>query len=186
MKKLFMLFSIIGILAACDKTHRQANIEIVQDMMDDKSVKAQDYDSTKPDKRANRLPPDHTVPMNWTPYPNYQSDEEAKGLKNPLQETKEWLAKGTHKYQIYCAICHGQDGRGDGTIVEKMLVKPPSLLSDKIRGWTDGQIFHLATKGRGLMGGYESQMPDPDDRWAIVLYVRHLQKELKDNPEKTK
>jgi hypothetical protein len=180
MKKLLLAFATLSILAACEKNNQKTNVELVQDMMEDKSIKAQDYDLSKPDKRANLLPPEHTVPMNWTPYPNFQNDEQAKGLKNPVQETKEWLAKGEHKFQIYCGACHGAEGRGNGLVAEKMLVKPPSLLSDKIRGWTDGQIFHLATKGRGMMGGYESQMPDPNDRWAIIVYIRHLQKELKD------
>ena len=179
--KILLALALLTVLTSgcLERRSKEPNIELTQDMFKDPSFKAQDYDLDKTGKRANMLPPPGTVPMNWTPYPNYQNDEEAKNFKNPLVPNKEILALGEKKYQIYCAVCHGTKGYGDGPIAEKSLVKPPSLQSEKIRGWTDGQLNHLVTKGRGLMGGYESQIPSQDERWALVLYIRHLQKSLK-------
>jgi mono/diheme cytochrome c family protein len=178
-KVLLSLAAISIAMTGClEKRSKEPNIELTQDMMKDPSFKAQDYDLDKTGKRANMLPPPGTNPMNWTPYPGFKNDEEAKDFKNTLVPNKEILARGERKYQIYCAVCHGTQGYGDGTVAEKTLVKPPSLQAEKIRGWTDGQINHLITKGRGLMGGYESQIPSQEDRWALVHYIRHMQKTL--------
>jgi mono/diheme cytochrome c family protein len=177
-RSLALLTFLSFVVSACDKHSKEPNVEFTQDMMRDASYKAQDFDPDKPGKRANMLPPPGTVPMNWTPYPNYQNDEEAKAFPNTLVPNKEILARGERKFQIYCSVCHGTQGYGDGRVAEKTLVKPPSLMSEKIRGWTDGQINHLITKGRGMMGSYESQIPSQEDRWALVHYIRHLQKSL--------
>lgn len=175
------IFSLVmaGTLTGCFEKHsNEPNLELTQDMMEDPSFKAQDYDASKPGKRSQMLPPEGTNPMNWTPYPNFQNDTEAKDYKNPLVPNKEILAKGEREFQIYCSVCHGTEGYGDGRVAAMTLVKPPSLQAGKIRGWTDGQINHLITKGRGMMGSYESQIQSQHDRWALVLYVRHLQKIL--------
>lgn len=182
MLRVLVLLGIVALVGCTDK--RQPNVELIQDMMKDPAIKAQDYDNDKPDKRANMLPPQGTIPMNWEPYPNFQNDEQAKGNQNPIadikgEQAKDLMALGQRKFQTYCAVCHGSLGYGDGTVAEKMLVKPPSLMSEKIRTWTDGQIFHLITKGRGLMGGYEAQISSPQERWAIVNYIRHLHKNQK-------
>ena len=58
-------------------------------------------------------------------------------------------------------------------------VKPPSLLSEKIRNTKDGGIFHIITEGQGVMGTYINHMPMSKDRWAVVAYVRKLQSENK-------
>lgn len=167
----------------CEKRSSVPSVELIQDMHKDASFKAQDYDPDKKDKRANMLPPEGTVPQGaWEPYPNFQTDTDAKNYPNPVKFTTDILAKGSKKYQIYCSVCHGTSGHGNGTVADKMLVKPPSLVTEKIRGWTDGQLFHLVTRGRGMMKGYEQQIPSIEERWAIVHYIRHLQKNQKVDP----
>jgi len=149
-------------------------------MMKDPSLKAQGGDLDKADRLGNTLPPVGTVPQGaWSPYPNFKSDEEAKSYENPLKSNKEILARGDKQYQIYCGVCHGTKANGAGSVAGKMLVKPPSLLSSKMHDWSDGQIFHLITRGRGMMKGYEGQIPSAEDRWAIVNYIRYLQKTQK-------
>lgn len=178
LRSLLLLSVVSFALTACERSSNEPNVELTQDMMLDPSVKAQDYDHSQPGKRANMLPPVGTVPMNWTPYPNFLNDEEAKNFKNTVVANKDILARGEKLYQVYCAVCHGTKGYGNGTVAELSLVKPPSLQAQKIRAWTDGQINHLITKGRGLMGSYESQISSQDDRWALVHYIRHLQNSL--------
>ncbi len=174
-----LLFSVISfVLTGCERRSDEPNIELIQDMMIDPSFKAQDFDPTQPGMRANMLPPEGTVPMNWTPYPNFLNDEQAKDFKNTVVSNKEILAEGQRLYQIYCTVCHGSKGYGNGPVADVSLVKPPSLQAQKIRAWTDGQINHLITKGRGLMGAYDSQIPSQDARWALVHYIRHLQNSL--------
>jgi len=58
-----------------------------------------------------------------------------------------------------------------------MMVKPPNLMQKLVRDFPDGRIFHIITMGQGLMGSYANQIPNPRDRWAVINYVRSLQKQ---------
>lgn len=166
------------LLAGCNGGKNQTNIELVTNMMDQESIKSQDWDPRMGDKVQMRTPPKGTVPRGFEVYP-YPNDPEAAGsLKNPLagNTTPEILDLGQKQFNIYCAVCHGHQGKGDGTVAEKMAVRPPSLLTDKVIAYPDGRIFHIITRGQGVMGSYASQITDPHKRWAVVNYVRNLQK----------
>lgn len=175
--KYFAVFLSVLFLTGCGAGHNKTNVELMQDMFDQPSLKSQDYDNER-DQIAMRLPPEGTVPRNKSVY-MYSGDPIAaeKNLKNPVVSSEEALALGKEKYNIYCALCHGLSGKGEGQIAEYMALKPPSLLSDKVRGFNDGRIFHIITDGQGVMGNYSSQIQDENERWAIVNYVRALQGE---------
>lgn len=155
------------------------NIELIQDMMDSPALKAQDHENADELKASSRLPPDGTVPVGFTPY-KYAGDaaEAAAKLKNPYagNSKAELLELGRRKFETYCAVCHGYSGGGDGPVAPKMALKPPPLVSDKIKDVTDGAIFHIITDGQGVMSSYAYQLVNENDRWAIVNYVRSLQK----------
>ena len=142
-------------------------------------------------RMLNRRLPEKSISREYAPYPFGKLDvESANGLKNPLLTlTKEELLKlsqiGKVKYEIYCGICHGPRGLGDGSIADKMLKRPPNIVDSKYRSYTDGRLFHVVTKGWGLMGGYVSQIPKDLERWAIVDHLRYLQK-TKKNPKNKK
>ena len=177
---------------ACTKSgpqlHKEPNVELIQDMMDQPALKAQDHEPSNPTKASSRLPPEGTVPVGYTPY-KYAGDaaKASANLKNPFAgNTKtEILELGRRKYEIYCALCHGYTGAGDGTVAPKMALKPPPLLTDKVKGLTDGGLFHIITDGQGVMSSYAYQLVNENDRWAIVNYVRSLQK-LSAQPAKAK
>lgn len=117
-----------------------------------------------------------TVPRDFYPYP-YAPDEQEKAgreLKNPLKRSHKVLAQGQKMYDTYCLVCHGKGGAGDGPIIPKFS-KPPSLFSEKVRAWSDGMLYHQITVGKNLMSGYASQII-PEDRWAVVHYLRVLQR----------
>jgi mono/diheme cytochrome c family protein len=155
------------------------NIELIQDMMDQPALKPQDYMPNDPNKAAARLPPEHTVPIGYKPYPYHLNPEEAQAkLRNPYSGnmSPEVLELGRAKYDIYCAVCHGYEGKGDGPVAPKMALKPPSLVAGRTPGLNDGGIYHIITDGQGVMSSYAYQMPNDNDRWAIVNYVRSLQK----------
>ena len=179
MKKLF-LFSAVALLTACS-SEKHPNVELIQDMMDQPAIKAQEYDEGSPDHRGMRVPPENTVPQGFTPY-RYNA-ENAKDNKNPIagQDSEEVLMVGMKYYETNCMVCHGMHGEGgekDNSIGEKMARKPPSLVSARVRGFPDGQIYHIISKGVGVMGPYESHIPQAY-RWQVVNYIRHLQKEAK-------
>lgn len=173
--------AVVALSACTAKTElsKEPNIELIQDMMDSPALKAQDHEPGDQLKASSRLPPEGTVPVGYTPY-KYAGDAAvaAAKLKNPYAgNTKiEILEIGRKKFETYCAICHGYTGAGDGTVAPKMALKPPPLISDKIKGVTDGAIFHIITDGQGVMSSYAYQLVNENDRWAIVNYVRSLQR----------
>ncbi len=177
---LVVICGLVGLMA-CNGGKNQTNIELIQNMMDQRSIKAQDWDPQHPNKAMMLLPPENTIPRNKTPYPyhlDYQSAE--KNLKNPYagDNTPDILIEGKKYFGIYCAVCHGSKGAGDGPVAEKMAAirRPPSLLSQQVRDYSDARLFHIITDGQGLMSGYASQISDEKKRWTIVNYLRTLQK----------
>ncbi|MBX9769280.1 MAG: cytochrome c [Bdellovibrionales bacterium] len=165
-------------LVGCDSKHTEPNVELVQNMMESPAIKAQDFDNDVEDYRANLLPPEGSVPKGVTPYAIQTPDEAAEKVTNPYAGKMDTLARGQELYFINCAVCHGTLGKGDGTVASYFVLTPPSLLSEKARGFKDGYIYHLVVMGRGMMDGYGSQIIKERDRWAVVNYVRHLQKTL--------
>jgi mono/diheme cytochrome c family protein len=92
----------------------------------------------------------------------------------PFQITAQDLDRGGERFGIYCAMCHGATGYGDGMIVRRGFRRPPSLHDDRLRGETVGHFFDVITNGWGAMPDYAQQIP-VEDRWKIIAYIRALQ-----------
>jgi len=75
---------------------------------------------------------------------------------------------------IFCAVCHGASGAGNGVTGQYGLVAITSLHQDRLRNMADGEIFQTITHGKNTMLGYGANIP-LDDRWAIIAYIRALQ-----------
>lgn len=177
---LFAVVFVMG-LTGCSAGVDRTNVEIIQDMMEQPAVKAQDVNPHNKNQSGMRVPPEGTAAMNREVY-LYKGDLEGaiKNLTNPETVNEEFLKLGEKHYKNYCYVCHGEQGRGDGPVAEKFTgIKPPALLSDKVRAMKDAQIFHIITDSQGVMGAYINQMPWSKDRWAVVSYVRKLQAENK-------
>jgi len=171
-------YSLLALTAAlfvsCGYRERPT-LEYMPDMYRQISVQAQEYDSTADNHTAMRMPVTGTVPRGYEPYTLGLGDTiQAAALVNPLPMTEEVLEAGRKYYMTYCVVCHGALGDGLGYIVPKF-TQPPSLLSDKIRNWPDGRIYHVASLGQGLMPSYATQVL-PRQRWAIIHYLRALQR----------
>ena len=97
-------------------------------------------------------------------------------LTNPLPMSESVLERGARVYQTNCAVCHGVTGVGDGPVVgQGKLPFATNLLLPTTVNRTDGYLYAIVRLGRGLMPSYR-RIP-PQDRWAVVNYVRHLQQE---------
>lgn len=181
MKRILLLSVATLALAACNAGPNQTNIELVTNMMDQEAIKSQDWDPAQGDKVQMRMPPDGTVSRGNPPY-KYMTDI-AGGEKqpNPLagDMSPETLTWGEKTFEIYCKVCHGAEGRGDGPVSVKMAVKPRNLVSPEALAYSDGRIYQAITAGRGVMGSYMSQITEAKRRWAVVNYVRSLQKQAK-------
>jgi cytochrome c553 len=92
----------------------------------------------------------------------------------PTPVTREMLARGRERFDIYCANCHGQTGEGNGMIVQRGFPAPPSYHTDRLREAPVGHLFDVMTRGYGVMYPQASRVSVPD-RWAIAAYIRALQ-----------
>ena len=92
----------------------------------------------------------------------------------PFPVTKEILRRGQERYQIFCSVCHGMTGYGDGMIVRRGFRRAASFHDDRLRQAPVGHFFDAVTNGWGAMPSYATQIP-VQDRWAIIAYIRALQ-----------
>ena len=92
----------------------------------------------------------------------------------PFAVTLATLQRGRERYDIFCSPCHSRLGDGNGMIVQRGYTRPPSFHSDRLRAVPAGYLFRVITDGFGAMPTYAAQIP-PQDRWAIVAYIRGLQ-----------
>ncbi|HEX8558946.1 MAG TPA: cytochrome c [Pyrinomonadaceae bacterium] len=86
------------------------------------------------------------------------------------------LRRGQQRYQIYCSMCHGMTGEGDGLIVRRGFQRPPSFYDDRLQEGTTpaSHFFDVITNGWGAMPSYAEMIP-PEDRWKVIAYLRALQ-----------
>ncbi|HEY6922849.1 MAG TPA: cytochrome c [Steroidobacteraceae bacterium] len=96
------------------------------------------------------------------------------GPGNPLPITAALLERGRERFNIYCAPCHSMAGDGDGMIARRGFPSPPSYHTDRLRNATDSHFYDVITNGYGVMYSYADRIA-PQDRWAIVAYIRALQ-----------
>jgi mono/diheme cytochrome c family protein len=92
----------------------------------------------------------------------------------PIPVTPEIVRRGKERYEIFCSACHGLTGNGDGMIVRRGFRRAASFNDDRLRQAPVGHFFDAITNGWGAMPSYAPQIP-PQDRWAIVAYIRALQ-----------
>ena len=144
-------------------------------MMEQEKLKPQAASALFSNGIGMRLPVEGTVARGFLPYPYKGRPEDAgRYLVNPLPVTKPVLDLGREKYLTFCSPCHGNFGRGDSRLAGQF-PNPPTLHSDKVRDWPDGSIYHVMTDGQNVMPSYAAQV-SRDERWAIVHYIRVLQR----------
>jgi mono/diheme cytochrome c family protein len=103
--------------------------------------------------------------------------------QNPLQPTSENLAHGKVLFETVCAPCHGQIGKGDGSVVHLLAHKPANLLTGVSTNLPDGYVFGYIRNGGIWMPSYDDAM-SATERWQIVLYMRDVEKKYGENARK--
>jgi mono/diheme cytochrome c family protein len=167
-------------------------IHLQRNMMTQDKGKAQRGNEFFADGRAMRPPVEGTI-TTTAPIDNdryYQGVEGGQPVKEiPVAVTWDLLHRGQDRYNIYCAPCHDRTGSGNGIVVQRAagtMVKPPSYHEDRLRAASAGELFNVITHGVRTMPSYSYQVP-VDDRWAVVAYIRALQRSqrtvLADVPE---
>ena len=126
-----------------------------------------------------QLPVEGTIPRGWVPYEFEDTNEGYDLAKNtlfsPIEKNAKNLAEGKELYGVYCAVCHGSKGDGQGILMkrEKFLGIP----SYADRDITEGSTYHVLMYGKNLMGSHASQV-DSKERWQISQYVLSLREKL--------
>jgi mono/diheme cytochrome c family protein len=136
------------------------------------------------DGRTDRLPPPRTVARGML----HEDDHLARGKDNagafaagmPAGITVDlgFLQHGRDRYQIFCAPCHGATGDGNGITKRYGMGATPTYHDDRLRNMPDGEIFNTITNGKNTMLPYADKLT-PAERWAVVAYVRTLQRAQK-------
>jgi mono/diheme cytochrome c family protein len=170
------------------------------DMQDQPRYKAYKQSDFFADNRASRNVPEGTVARGQlkenkafftgkidNPNPNAQVESTTNEQGNtivtsfpnaidefPLPVTKELIDRGENRYNIYCTVCHGPTGNGDGMIVRRGFSPPPTYHDDRLRNAPVGHFFDVMTNGWGKMNPYADKL-SAADRWAVAAYIRALQ-----------
>ena len=132
-----------------------------------------------------KLPAEGSIPRGWQPY-DYENTtaglELARAeLKMTLPVTEDNLAKGAQLYTIYCAVCHGDKGDGQGILMQREKFLGIPSYADPGRNITEGGIYHVQMYGLNSMGSYASQTNELE-RWQITQHVLNLTAALKGEP----
>jgi mono/diheme cytochrome c family protein len=147
--------------------------------------------AVQPLEIAPRVMPDGTLPVNGIHYNVHYGQPAGMPTaaailpmklelmtvreQNPLQPTSENLAHGKVLFETVCAACHGQFGKGDGSVVHLLAHKPANLLTGVSTNLPDGYVFGYIRNGGIWMPSYDDAM-SATERWQIVLYMRDLEK----------
>jgi mono/diheme cytochrome c family protein len=138
-----------------------------------------------PGQQEAMLPVEGTISRGWMPY-GYPNTTDGlnlakEELKNPLAVTEKNLSEGKELYNIYCAICHGEKGDGQGVLVKREKFLGIPSYDDAGRNITEGGIYHVQMFGLNSMGSYASQTNELE-RWQIAHHVMNLKAALKGEP----
>jgi len=148
-----------------------------QDMHDQPRYEPLERSDFFPDGRSSRPIVEGTVPRgglreNTILFTGMSGNEFAGEI--PLPITKDLLERGRERFDIYCSPCHARTGNGRGMAVLRGFPQAASFHTDRLRNVEPGYIFDVITRGFGRMPDY-APVIRPEDRWAIVAYVRALQ-----------
>jgi len=126
-----------------------------------------------------QIPAEGSIPRGFIPFDIENSTEGyelAKAtLTSPLDSTQVDLAKGKQLYDIYCGICHGNKGKGQGNLVKREKILGIPNYAD--REITEGSTYHTIYYGKNAMGSYANQLNE-EERWQVVSYVLKLRADL--------
>ena len=177
----------MGLLAGCSSVQRGTPLQVWDDMKHQSKFKAQaPVDGIFADGRSNRLQPEDTVARGHfkadSPFETGMDGAMYVG-KMPVPMTLALIQQGQVKFNIYCSPCHDQTGMGHGIVPTHVPTwQPSNLTDDRLVEAADGDIFNVITNGRRTMPAYRFQIVTAD-RWAIIAYVRALQRASHSKPD---
>lgn len=172
------------VLVAC-KDDRKPNYQYMPNMYEPVGYETYGEYDVFENGQAAKLPAEGTVPRGWQPY-DYEDTTDGlnlakAALENPIPVTEENLASGAQLYTVYCSVCHGEKGDGNGILMqrEKILGIPSYAAPGRLIN--DGGTYHVMMYGLNSMGSYASQTNELE-RWQITHHVMNLKAALEGTP----
>ena len=145
-----------------------------QDMQDQPKYKPLAASRFFSDGKSARQLVEGTVPFQPGGQAISPAADESKATALPFALTPQTLDRGQGRFNIYCSPCHGRLGYGDGMVVQRGFLAPPSYHIDRLRQAPVGHFYDVMTNGFGAMPSYADKVA-PQDRWAVAAYIRALQ-----------
>ena len=183
MKSLIKITTIVIVLltiVSCKKENRP-NYQYMPNMYEPVGYETYNENHMFENGMASREPAEGSVPRGFVPFDvdnTIEGYDLAKAtLKNPLDSTQVSLDKGGALFNIYCAICHGTKGDGQGNLVKREKILGVPSFDDAGRAVTEGSIYHTIHYGKNTMGSYANQL-SIEERWHVVAYVLQLKADL--------
>lgn len=158
----------LGMLSSC---------ELRQAMYDTGRIKPYQETSFFDDGRSNRPLEEGTVARGFLRddahlYTGKSGGSWARSF--PSEIDAKAMARGKENYEIFCSVCHGYTGRGNGMAVQRGFQTPPTFHQTRLRNVEEGYIFDVITNGWGVMPYYRDKLT-PAERWEVIAYIRALQ-----------
>ncbi len=178
LNKIALILGLSAIMTSCFNKENP-NYQYFPNMYEAVSYETYAESDAFPDGKEGLLVPEGAVKRGFTPY-EYENTNEGyelakANLKSPLDSLGKNSEKGAQLYGIYCAICHGEKGDGQGNLAKRE--KFNGVPSYKDRVITEGSIFHVQTYGMNAMGSHANQL-SIEERWMVSSYVMKLKSEL--------
>jgi mono/diheme cytochrome c family protein len=186
----FVVVLLLSVMGFRGMNSTRPPIEVFPDMDHQAKYKPQASSAFFADGRADRPLPAGVVPRGRTSgeadasflraddvrYQGKAADGSfVRGFPADLPVTETFIRRGQGRYMIYCAPCHGSLGDGNGITKSYGMLITPTYHDDRLRAMPEGEIFDVITHGRNTMFSYADKL-SPDDRWAVVAYMRALQR----------
>ena len=174
----FILVVIITSLFSC-QNKRKPNYQFFPNMYEPVGYEAYGEYDVFPNKQEALVPPEGTIARGHSLY-SYANTNDGynsalKNLKTDLISSEINLKRGKELYEIYCGICHGNKGAGQGKLVKREKILGVPSYAD--RPITTGSIYHVIYYGKNSMGSYANLLNE-EERWQVTAYVEALRKEL--------
>ena len=177
LRHITILLSLVLMTSCFDSS--KPNYQYFPNMYESVGYGTYDESDAFPNGIEAQLPVEGSVPRGWQPYEFEDSNEGYElakvNLTSPLLNNEDNLANGKKMYEIYCSVCHGSKGDGNGILMERE--KFLGIPSYADRDITEGSIYHVLMYGINLMGSHAGQVND-EERWQISQYVLKLRKDL--------
>jgi mono/diheme cytochrome c family protein len=180
LKYTVVLVVLVG-LVSCQNTSRR-NYQYMPNMYESVGYEAYQESDAFANGIEAQIPAQGTIPRgDFMPYEledtNEGYDTAKASLMSPLDSTQVDYTVGKELYDVYCGICHGVKGAGQGKLVQREKILGVPSYDDAGRAITAGSIYHVIYYGKNTMGSYANQLNE-NERWQVVAYVEKLKAEL--------